>query len=32
MNGVKEGRLKRGKLVFPEYKQERSVLMGLKLQ
>jgi hypothetical protein len=32
VNGVKEERLQTGKLVFPEYKQERSVPLGLKLK
>ena len=32
MNGVKEERLQTGKLVFPEYKQERSVPVGMRLK
>jgi hypothetical protein len=32
VNGVKGERLRTGKLVFPEYKKERSVPRGLKLK
>jgi hypothetical protein len=32
MNGVQEERLQTGKLVFPEYKQERRVPVGMRLK
>jgi len=32
VNGVKEERLQTGKLVFPEYKKERSVSVELNLK